>query len=48
MCLPIDDRRVERFNAAIAGRPDIMGDGGKTLTVYPGIAGHDGERFPSM
>jgi arylsulfatase len=35
---PIDDRRVERFNPAIAGRPDIMG-GRKTLTVYPGMKG---------
>jgi len=35
---PIDDRRVERFNAAIAGRPDIMG-GRKSLTVYPGMTG---------
>jgi len=36
--LPIDDRRVERFNPAIAGRPDVMG-GRKTLTVYPGMTG---------
>ena len=36
--LPIDDRRSERFNPAIAGRPDIMG-GRKTLTVYPGMVG---------
>jgi arylsulfatase len=35
---PIDDRRVERFNPASAGRPDIMG-GRKTLTVYPGMKG---------
>jgi arylsulfatase len=36
--LPIDDRRSERFNPAIAGRPDIMG-GRKSLTVYPGMVG---------
>jgi arylsulfatase len=36
--LPIDDRRVERFNPAIAGRPDLMG-GRKSLTVYPGMTG---------
>jgi len=36
--LPIDDRRSERFSAAIAGRPDIMG-GRKSLTVYPGMVG---------
>jgi len=36
--LPIDDRRAERFNAAIAGRPDLMGNR-TSLTVYPGMAG---------
>ena len=36
--LPIDDRRVERFNAAIAGRPDLMGDR-TSLTVYAGMTG---------
>jgi arylsulfatase A-like enzyme len=36
--LPIDDRRAERFNPAIAGRPDLLG-GRKTLTVYPGMVG---------
>ncbi len=36
--LPIDDRRSERFNPAIAGRPDLL-DGRKTLTVYPGMTG---------
>nr|WP_218280814.1 sulfatase/phosphatase domain-containing protein [Verrucomicrobium spinosum] len=36
--LPIDDRRSERFNAAIAGRPDLL-NGRKTLTVYPGMIG---------
>ncbi len=35
---PIDDRRVERFNPAIAGRPDLMA-GRKSLTVYPGMKG---------
>lgn len=35
---PIDDRRSERFNPAIAGRPDLMG-GRKTLTVYEGMTG---------
>jgi arylsulfatase A-like enzyme len=34
--LPLDDRTYERFNAAIAGRPDLMGDR-KSLTVYPGM-----------
>jgi len=36
--LPIDDRRAERFDAAIAGRPDLMGDR-TSLTVYPGMVG---------
>ncbi|HUL03933.1 MAG TPA: arylsulfatase [Gemmatimonadales bacterium] len=36
--LPIDDRRSERFDPAIAGRPDLMG-GRKTLTVYDGMTG---------
>ncbi len=36
--LPIDDRRAERFNPAIAGRPDLMG-GRKSLTVYEGMTG---------
>ncbi len=35
---PIDDRRSERFNPAIAGRPDLL-NGRKTLTVYPGMTG---------
>jgi len=34
--LPLDDRVFERFNAAVAGRPDLMGDR-KTLTLYPGM-----------
>jgi arylsulfatase A-like enzyme len=36
--LPIDDRRSERFNPAIAGRPDLMGNRTE-LTVYPGMVG---------
>jgi arylsulfatase A-like enzyme len=36
--LPIDDRRAERFDAAIAGRPDLMGNR-TSLTVYPGMVG---------
>ncbi len=35
---PIDDRRVERFVAEIAGRPDLLG-GRKSMTVYPGMTG---------
>ena len=36
--LPIDDRKVERFDAAQAGRPDIMGKR-TSLTVYEGMTG---------
>ena len=35
---PIDDRLYERFNAAIAGRPDLMGDR-KSLTLAEGLEG---------
>jgi arylsulfatase len=35
---PIDDRRAERFNPALAGRPDLL-DGRKSLTVFPGMTG---------
>jgi len=34
---PIDDRRSERFDAAIAGRPDLMGPR-TSLTVYEGMS----------
>jgi len=36
--LPIDDRVLERLNAALVGRPDLMG-GRTTLTLYPGMKG---------
>ncbi len=35
---PLDDRLYERFNATIAGRPDLMGDR-KTLTLAQGMSG---------
>ena len=35
---PIDDRTYERFNAALAGRPDLMGDR-TTLTLAEGMVG---------
>jgi arylsulfatase A-like enzyme len=35
---PIDDRRSERFNPAIAGRPDLL-NGRTSLTVYEGMSG---------
>ena len=36
--LPIDDRSIERFDPAMAGRPDLMA-GRKSLTVYSGMTG---------
>ena len=36
--LPIDDRLIERTNAALVGRPDLMG-GRTSLTVYDGMIG---------
>ena len=36
--LPLDDRTIERTNAALVGRPDIMA-GRTTLTLYPGMTG---------
>jgi arylsulfatase A-like enzyme len=35
---PLDDRRVERFDAAVAGRPDLMGPR-TALTLYEGMTG---------
>ena len=35
---PLDDRLYERFNAATAGRPDLMGDR-KSLTLADGMEG---------
>ncbi|SIN68648.1 arylsulfatase [Singulisphaera sp. GP187] len=36
--LPLDDRGIERANAALAGRPDLMA-GRTSLTVYEGMVG---------
>jgi arylsulfatase len=36
--LPLDDCVFKRFNAAIAGRPDLMGDR-KSLTLFEGMTG---------
>ncbi|WP_411728031.1 hypothetical protein [Methyloglobulus sp.] len=36
--LPIDDRSIERFDPAIAGRPDLM-NGKTSLTLYEGAKG---------
>lgn len=45
--LPIDDRRIERFNAALVGRPDVMAGRG-SLTLYPGMTGIDENVFINM
>jgi len=42
--LPIDDRRSERFDPKVAGRPDLM-NGRTSLTVYPGMAGMSENTF---
>ena len=36
--LPLDDRRVERFDASIAGRPDLLGPR-TSMTLYEGMKG---------
>jgi arylsulfatase A-like enzyme len=36
--LPIDDRTIERTNAAVAGRPDVLGDR-TSLSLYEGMEG---------
>jgi hypothetical protein len=36
--LPLDDRTIERTNAALAGRPDVLGDR-TSLTLYEGMQG---------
>lgn len=36
--LPIDDRSIERVNAKLAGRPDLMGDR-TSLTLHAGMKG---------
>ena len=36
--LPLDDRAWERFNAVLAGRPDLM-EGRTEITVYEGMKG---------
>jgi arylsulfatase A-like enzyme len=35
---PLDDRRIERFDASIAGRPDLMGPR-TSLTLHEGMTG---------
>jgi arylsulfatase A-like enzyme len=42
--LPLDDRTLERFNAALVGRPDLMA-GRTSLTVYQGMTGMSENAF---
>ncbi len=42
--LPIDDRTLERLNAALVGRPDLMA-GRTSLTVYEGMVGMSENTF---
>ena len=41
---PMDDRRFERLNAEVSGRPDIMA-GRRELTLYPGMLGMSENSF---
>jgi hypothetical protein len=45
--LPIDDRTIERTNAALAGRPDLLGDR-KSLTLYEGMQGMQENTFMNI
>jgi arylsulfatase A-like enzyme len=42
--LPIDDRSIERLNAELAGRPDLMGDR-MSLTLHAGMTGMSENAF---
>jgi arylsulfatase len=44
---PLDDRRVERFNAAVAGRPDLMGPR-TSLTLHEGMTGINENAFINL
>jgi arylsulfatase len=41
---PLDDRRAERFNAEIAGRPELIGDR-KSMTLHEGMTGINEDAF---
>lgn len=44
---PIDDRRSERFDPSIAGRPDLLGTR-TSLSVYEGMTGISENAFPNV
>lgn len=45
--LPLDDRKYERLNAAIAGRPDLMGER-TSLTLYSGMGRLNENTVPNV
>jgi arylsulfatase A-like enzyme len=45
--LPLDDRLLERLDAALVGRPDLMA-GRTSLTVYPGMTGMSENTFINL
>jgi arylsulfatase len=45
--LPLDDRTLERLNAALVGRPDLMA-GRTSLTVYQGMTGMSENVFTNV
>jgi arylsulfatase len=45
--LPIDDRRSERFDPEIAGRPDLLG-GRTSMTLYEGMKGISENAFINL
>jgi arylsulfatase len=45
--LPLDDRTIERTNAALVGRPDLMA-GRTSLTLYQGMTGMSENVFISL
>ncbi len=45
--LPLDDRERERFDARVAGRPDML-QGRTTMTLYPGMARLNENTVPNV
>jgi arylsulfatase A-like enzyme len=45
--LPIDDRFLERINAKLVDRPDLIGDR-TSITLYPGMKGMGENVFPNI
>jgi arylsulfatase len=45
--LPIDDRVLERIDAKMAGRPQLIGDR-TSITLYPGMKGMGENVFPNI